>query len=144
MDRAGTGGGIHRCSAGFALRPFHSETVALPGRGAAFRGAAFRRPVAIIRNGRLTYDAGEQLCQRALRDVTILFAEPVDAGRFAALDGVRVEGSDRSVLQLSAREPAVDAVVKEAASHQVVDLVPWPADLEKVFLERYEEPGNGR
>ena len=104
----------------------------------------FADRVGIIRNARLTYDAVEQLCQRALRDVTILFAEPVDAGRFAALDGVRVEGSDRSVLQLSAREPAVDAVVKEAASHQVVDLVPWPADLEKVFLERYEEPGNGR
>ena len=84
----------------------------------------FADRVGIIRNARLTYDAVEQLCQRALRDVTILFAEPVDAGRFAALDGVRVEGSDRSVLQLSAREPAVDAVVKEAASHQVVDLVP--------------------
>ena len=69
--------------------------------------------VAIIRNGRLTYvDAVEQLRQRALRDVTILFAEPVDAGRFAALDGVRVEGSDGSVLQLSAPEPAVDAAVK--------------------------------
>ena len=81
--------------------------------------------VAIISNGRLAcVDAVQQLRQRALRDVTILFAEPVDAGRFAALDGVRVEGSDRSVLQLSAREPAVDAVVKEAASHQVVDLVP--------------------
>jgi hypothetical protein len=42
--------------------------------------------VGIIRNGRLTdVDAVEQLRQDARRDVTILFAKPVDAGRFAAL-----------------------------------------------------------
>ncbi|MGE5435348.1 MAG: AAA family ATPase [Candidatus Doudnabacteria bacterium] len=72
--------------------------------------------VGIIRNGRLAdVDAVERLRERALRHVTILFAEPVDATRFAALDGVRVEGSDGSVLRLSAPEPAMDAVVKEAA-----------------------------
>ena len=48
--------------------------------------------VGIIRNGRLAdVDAVERLRERALRHVTILFAEPVDATRFAALDGVRVE-----------------------------------------------------
>jgi ABC-2 type transport system ATP-binding protein len=66
--------------------------------------------VGIIRNGRLAdVDAVERLRKRALRHVTILFAEPVDATRFAALDGVRVEGSDGSVLRLSAPEPAMDA-----------------------------------
>jgi hypothetical protein len=38
----------------------------------------------------------------------------------------------------------MDAVVKEAATHQVVDLVSQPADLEEIFLELYREPANGR
>jgi ABC-2 type transport system ATP-binding protein len=100
--------------------------------------------VGIIRSGRLAdVDAVERLRERALRHVTILFTEPVDAGRFAALDGVRVEHSEGNVLRLSAPEPAMDAVVKAAAAHQVVDLVSQPADLEEIFLELYEEPENG-
>jgi ABC-2 type transport system ATP-binding protein len=100
--------------------------------------------VGIIRDGRLAdVDRVERLRERALRHVTIVFAEPVDGARFAALDGVRVDHSDGNVLRLSAPEPAMDAVVKEAAAHPVVDLVSQPADLEEIFLELYEEPGNG-
>jgi hypothetical protein len=79
--------------------------------------------VGIILNARLTYDAVEQLRQRPGRDDSLRGASrrrPLRGSRRRAGGGL----SDRSVLQLSAREPAVEAVVKEAASHQVVDLVP--------------------
>ncbi|HSC49725.1 MAG TPA: ABC transporter ATP-binding protein [Gaiellaceae bacterium] len=97
--------------------------------------------IGIIRAGRLVdVDSVERLRERALRHVTVAFGEPVDAGAFAALDGVRVERVDGTTIRLSAPEPALDAIVKEAARHRVVDLVSEPADLEEIFLEFYEEP----
>ena len=97
--------------------------------------------VGIIRSGRLVdVDAVEHLRERALRHVTIVFAEPVDGKRFEGLDGVRVDAIEDSVVRLSAPEPAMDAIVKEAAAHRIVDLVSQPADLEEIFLELYEEP----
>jgi beta-exotoxin I transport system ATP-binding protein len=100
--------------------------------------------IAIIRAGRLVdVDSVERLRGRALRHVTIAFAERVEARAFEGLDGVRVEGSDDRSIRLSAPEPALDAIVKEAARHQVVDLVSQPADLEEIFLEFYEEPDGG-
>ncbi len=97
--------------------------------------------VAIIRRGRLVdVDAVEHLRERAVRHVTIVFAEPVDPKRFEGLDGVRVDSTQDSVVRLSAPEPAMDAIIKEAAVHRIVDLVSEPADLEEIFLEMYEEP----
>ena len=101
--------------------------------------------IGIIRSGRLVdVDVVAKLRERALRHVTIVFAEPVEPARFAHLDGVRVEGSDGATVRLAAPEPAMDAIVKEAAGHRVVDLVSRPADLEEIFLEFYEEPSDGR
>jgi len=88
-------------------------------------------------------DAVERLRERALRHVTIVFAEPVEPSRFAHFDGVRLERTDGTTVRLSAPEPAIDAIVKEAAAHRVVDLVSEPADLEEIFLEFYEEPRDG-
>jgi ABC-2 type transport system ATP-binding protein len=100
--------------------------------------------VGIIRSGRLTdVDSVERLRERSLRHVTITFAEAVDAAPFASLDGVRVVGADGAVLRLAAPEPAMDAVVKHAAAHRIVDLVSQPADLEEIFLELYREPDDG-
>jgi len=100
--------------------------------------------VGIIRAGRLVdLDSVDRLRERALRHVTIVFAEPVQPERFVRLDGVRLDHADGSVLRLSAPEPAMDAVVKEAAAHRVVDLVSQPADLEEIFLGLYEEPDAG-
>jgi ABC-2 type transport system ATP-binding protein len=97
--------------------------------------------IAIIRSGRLVdVDSVERLRERALRHVTIAFGEQVDPGPFERIDGVKVEGSDERSLRLSAPEPALDAIVKEAARHKVVDLVSEAADLEEIFLEFYEEP----
>ena len=100
--------------------------------------------IGIIRGGRLVdVDAVERLRERALRHVTIVFAEPVEPSRFAQIDGVRLESGDGTTIRLSAPEPAIDAIVKEAAAHRVVDLVSQPADLEEIFLEFYEEPRAG-
>ncbi|MGZ4411110.1 MAG: ABC transporter ATP-binding protein [Gaiellaceae bacterium] len=101
--------------------------------------------VGIIRSGRLAdVDAVERLRERALRHVTIVFADgPPDPGVFARIDGVRVESAEGGVLHLAAPEPAMDAIVKEAAAHRIVDLVSQPADLEEIFLELYEEPDGG-
>jgi ABC-2 type transport system ATP-binding protein len=98
--------------------------------------------VGIIRGGRLVdVDAVEALRARAVRHVTIVFADGVpDEARFAGLDGVRVESAEGSMVRLTAPEPAMDAVVKEAATHRVLDFVSRPADLEEIFLELYEEP----
>jgi ABC-2 type transport system ATP-binding protein len=97
--------------------------------------------VGVIRAGRLIdVDAVERLRERALRHVAIAFAEPVDPASFAALDGVRVVGSEGGVVRLSAPEAAMDGIVKAAARHRVVDLVSEPADLEEIFLELYREP----
>jgi ABC-2 type transport system ATP-binding protein len=101
--------------------------------------------VGIIRSGRLTdVDSVERLRERSLRHVTITFGEPVDAAAFAGVDGVRVVNADHAVLRLTAPEPAMDALVKAAAAHRVVDFVSQPADLEEIFLELYREPDDGR
>ena len=100
--------------------------------------------VGIIRAGRLVdVDAVESLRERALRHVTITFAEPADPSQFAGLDGVRVVSTDGAVLRLSAPEPAMDGVVKAAARYRIVDLVSQPADLEEIFLELYREGDDG-
>ena len=86
----------------------------------------------------------EGLRERSRRHVTITFGEPVDASRFSAIDGVRVVSGEGKVLHLSAAEPAMDALVKAASTHSIVDFVSQPADLEEIFLELYREPSDGR
>jgi beta-exotoxin I transport system ATP-binding protein len=99
--------------------------------------------VGIIRAGKLIdVDSVEALRERALRRVTIRFAELVDGSSFAGLDGVRVQSLDGRVVRLSAPEPAMNAVVKAAARHELVDFMSEPADLEEIFLELYRE-GSG-
>ena len=87
----------------------------------------------------------EGLRERSLRHVTITFAEPVDAAPFAALDGVRIVSPMAQVVRLTAPEPAMDALVRNAAAApSIVDLVSQPADLEEIFLELYREADDGR
>jgi ABC-2 type transport system ATP-binding protein len=100
--------------------------------------------VGIIRSGRLVdVDAVESLRERSLRHVTLAFAEPIDVSELAALDGVRVTAADGDHIRLSAPETAMDALVKAAARHRLVDLVSQPADLEEIFLELYREGDDG-
>jgi ABC-2 type transport system ATP-binding protein len=101
--------------------------------------------VGIIRSGRLVdVDAVESLRERSMRHVSITFDRPVDVSELAGLDGVRVAGTDGTHVRLSAPETAMDALVKAAARHRVVDLVSQPADLEEIFLELYREADDGR
>ena len=37
----------------------------------------------------------------------------------------------------------MDALVKAAARHRIVDLVSQPADLEEIFLELYQQDDDG-
>src|SRR5215471_10764162 len=100
--------------------------------------------VGIIRDGRLLdVDRVAALRERALRHVTIVFTDGADAGAFAGIDGVRIHERTPALVRLSAPESAMDAVVKTAARFDVVDLVSSPADLEEIFLEKYEEAGDG-
>ena len=96
--------------------------------------------VGIIRAGRLIdVDRVETLRERALRHVSIVFADAFDPSELAALDGVHVQHVEDSTVRLAASEAAMDAVVKTAARHRVVDLVSAPADLEEIFLDLYRE-----
>jgi beta-exotoxin I transport system ATP-binding protein len=101
--------------------------------------------VGIIRGGRLIdVDSVAALRERALRHVTIVLAQPIDSAPFAAIPGVRVRDAEPTRVRLSAPETAMDVVVKTAATYAVVDLVSSPADLEEIFLELYQEAGDGR
>ena len=101
--------------------------------------------IGIIRAGRLIdVDSVASLRERALRHVQITFAAPADPDPFAAIEGVRVQQVDGTVLRLTAPEPAMDGVVKAAARSTLVDLVSAPAELEEIFLDLYREAGNGR
>lgn len=94
--------------------------------------------VAIIRTGRLVANESvDSLRERAVRDVTIHFGGPFDAGCFAALPGARSVAAHGSVLQLQ-YSGIVDPLVKLAGRYDVVDLVIAPADLDALFLQYYQ------
>jgi ABC-2 type transport system ATP-binding protein len=99
--------------------------------------------VGIIRDGRLLdVDSVSALRERALRHVTIAFAEDAEPGAFDDIEGVRIHEQTPVLVRLSAPESALDAVVKAAARSRVADLTSTPADLEEIFLELYREPAD--
>ena len=96
--------------------------------------------VGIIRAGRLIdVDRVETLRERALRHVAIVFAEPVDAASWPRSTACTSSTPRRRRCALTASETAMDALVKAAARHRVIDLVSEPADLEEIFLDLYRE-----
>ena len=100
--------------------------------------------VGIIRAGRLIdVDSVASLRERSLRQISIRFADAVDAAALSAIDGVRIQETEDRTVRLTAPEPAMDAIVKVAASHRIVDFVAEPADLEEIFLELYRENDGG-
>ncbi len=93
--------------------------------------------VAILREGRLlAVERVEQLRARSIRHVSISFDDPVVVADFAALPGVRSARGDGRQVELDTTG-TLDAVVKLAAQHRVVDFVSEQADLESVFLAFY-------
>ncbi len=93
--------------------------------------------LAIIKDGRIIVtDTVEGLRRNAPRTVALTFAQHVDAGRFASLDGVRVlESTDRRVT-LSITGP-VAPLLRVAADLDPTDITARPADLDELFLSYY-------
>lgn len=99
--------------------------------------------VAIIREGKLVaVQTIEALRARSLRQVRITFDHDVDPDDFRRLPDVReVSGDRRSISILTGG--GIDAIVKQAAHHHVLDLVSEQADLESVFLAYYDGSDTG-
>jgi len=99
--------------------------------------------VGIIREGRLvTVEDVGGLKAHAVRSISIHFERPVPAAAFVALPGVREVLAQGDVLHVTVAGP-VDAVVKEAARHEVVDLESHEPSLEDIFLAFYSGGSEG-
>lgn len=98
--------------------------------------------VAIIRGGRLVAVASvAELKAKAVHRIEVRFAAPVDSAEFERIGGVRdVMASDGGQVLNLAIEGSVDAVIKAAARHEVVNLVSHEGDLEEAFLAFYSDP----
>ena len=93
--------------------------------------------VGIIRDGRLATvaDIGE-LKAKALRRLEFHFAGPVPASAFERLPGVKEVSTHGDSVLLSV-EGSLDAVIKEAARHEVVSMETRQPNLEEAFLAFY-------
>jgi ABC-2 type transport system ATP-binding protein len=93
--------------------------------------------VAILREGRVVVvDSLENLRKVAVQRLEIEFAQPVDPREFRALHGVNdATAADRTVTV--SFEGSADAVVKAAATHEVVAVRPREEDREEIFLRYY-------
>ena len=93
--------------------------------------------VGIIREGQLvTVQQVEALKESALNDLEFHFAAEVSADEFASLPGVRDVTVEGTVVRCTVTG-SVDAVVKAAARHEVLDVISHERDLEQVFLGYY-------
>ena len=101
--------------------------------------------VAIVRAARLAaLETTESLLEKRRKRVTLVFATPVDASAFARLRGVSDvqylsdPSQGRTVVSLRLGD-GIDAVVKLAAQHTLVDLSVEHPSLDEVFLGYYDE-----
>ncbi|WP_328474381.1 ABC transporter ATP-binding protein [Actinoplanes sp. NBC_00393] len=93
--------------------------------------------VAIVRDGRLAaVERVESLGRRAVRTIEIHFADPVEAAEFRVLAGVTDVTVSGPVLKCTV-DGRLDALIKTAARHEVVDLLSAEPDLEETFLSFY-------
>jgi ABC-2 type transport system ATP-binding protein len=97
--------------------------------------------VAVIRDGRIiAVERVDELIAASYRRVRIEFAGPVDPGRFAGLPGVEAVQADGPTLSFTV-SGELDAVVKAAAEHEVVDLEVTHPSLEQIFVAMYGGDG---
>jgi ABC-2 type transport system ATP-binding protein len=95
--------------------------------------------VAIVRGGRLAaLETTESLLEKRRKRVTMVFSAPVEAALFAKLPGVSDVQVQESTVSLRLRE-GIDAVVKAAARHTLVDMSIVHPTLDEVFMGYYEE-----
>lgn len=96
--------------------------------------------VGIIREGRLVaVEAVDTLRRLATRHVRIEFTEPVAAGEFEMLDGVRDVRAKGTTVEMAVTG-ALGPLLGVVANHEVVDLLSEAADLEEIFLAYYRGP----
>jgi beta-exotoxin I transport system ATP-binding protein len=95
--------------------------------------------VAIIKDGRLLVtDTVDGLRRATPRSMEVVFKQPVPAGVFDGLEGVRVVAGEgrRVVLELTAD---IGPVLKVIAEQDPVDIVSRHADLDELFLRFYQD-----
>jgi ABC-2 type transport system ATP-binding protein len=93
--------------------------------------------VGIIREGRLAaVERISDLIEQSYRRVRVEFADPVAPDEFAGLPGVQSVELDGRALTFTVSGP-LDAVVKQAARHEVVDLEVGHPNLEEIFVAMY-------
>ncbi len=99
--------------------------------------------VALIRDGRLVVVGTlANLQLRAPVRVSFRFTTPVDPAEFQRLPVVQSARADGTTLNLEVMG-SVDAVVKHAARHEVLEIRARPADLEDLFLRYYDLESSG-
>lgn len=93
--------------------------------------------VGIIRKGRLVVvETIDALKAKAIRSVTMDFAEDIDPSIFEGVDGIRdaeISGS-RATLTF---EGSMSEVLRVATQHEIVNMSSTEADLEEIFLTYY-------
>ena len=95
--------------------------------------------VGIVRAGRLAaLETTESLLEKRRKRVSLVFEAPVDASLFAALPGVSDVWVDGPRLSLRLHD-GIDAVIKLASSHTVLDMVVENPTLDEVFMSYYDE-----
>jgi ABC-2 type transport system ATP-binding protein len=97
--------------------------------------------VGILRQGHLVVvERVDALKRKAIRRIDLEFDDPVEATDFASIDGVRsAEARGNSVVV--SFEGSVNALLRAALAHNVVNVNSREADLEQIFLAYYH--GNG-
>ena len=99
--------------------------------------------VAIVRSGRLAaLETTESLLEKRRKQVTLVFAAPVDASPFATLPGVSDVYQQGATIWLRVAD-GIDAVIKLAARHTLLDISVEHPSLDEVFLGYYGDQGQG-
>ena len=95
--------------------------------------------VAIVRSGRLAaLETTGSLLEKRRKRMSMVFREPVDAEAFARLPGVSDVRAQGTVVSMRVAF-GMDAVIKLAAQHTLLDLNVEHPSLDEVFMSYYDE-----
>jgi len=97
--------------------------------------------VGIVRESRLVaVEAVEALKTKARRRLEILFAQPLETAPFTALPGVKDVTAAGPTVVFTVEGP-LDALLRAASKHGIVNVRTHESDLESVFMAYYRDPG---
>jgi ABC-2 type transport system ATP-binding protein len=96
--------------------------------------------IGIIKDGRLVAeDTVDGLRRAAPQKMEMRFRQPIDPADLKTLSGVTVTASEGRRLTLDVTGE-IGPVLKVIASHDPIDLISRPADLDELFLDFYRQP----